>query len=222
VKRLAEDVFLLRGFPPHAINVYLVGDVVIDAGTRHASRRILSQVRGRRVAAHALTHVHPDHQGASHALCDTLAIPLWCGEGDVPAMEQPERLRESQPPSLLNRVIDRAWGGPPHPVARALREGDLVAGFRVLETPGHSVGHVAFWREADRVLILGDVFFGLHPLTGLPGVHEPPTGFSADPARNRASERRLAALRPALCCFGHGPPLRDPDRLASFVQRLPA
>ena len=49
MKRLAEDVYLLRGFPPHAINVYLVGDVIVDAGTRYAARRILAQVRGRAV-----------------------------------------------------------------------------------------------------------------------------------------------------------------------------
>ncbi len=42
-------------------------------------------------------------------------------------------------------------------VDRALAEGDEVAGFRVLDTPGHSPGHVAYWRESDGVLICGDV-----------------------------------------------------------------
>jgi len=65
VKLLADGVWLLSGFPPNAINVYLVEDVLVDAGTRHARRRILRQLRGRKVAAHALTHVHPDHQGSS-------------------------------------------------------------------------------------------------------------------------------------------------------------
>ena len=46
-------------------------------------------------------------------------------------------------------------------------------------------------------------------------------GTNNDPARNRACVRRLAELRPALACFGHGPPLRDPDKLADFVARLP-
>ncbi len=83
MRRLAEDVFQLQGRPPNAINVYLVGDVIVDAGTRHAARRILRQVRGRAVGAHVLTHVHPDHQGSTHELCETLAIPLWCGELDA-------------------------------------------------------------------------------------------------------------------------------------------
>ena len=41
-----------------------------------------------------------------------------------------------------------------------------------------------------------------------------------DPARNRESARRLAALEPALACFGHGAPLRDPGKLGDFVARL--
>jgi hypothetical protein len=31
--------------------------------------------------------------------------------------------------------------------------------------------------------------------------------------------RRLAELRPALAVFGHGPPLRDPARLAQAAMR---
>ncbi len=41
MKQLAEDVYLLRGWPPNAINVYLVGDVLVDAATRQAERRIV-------------------------------------------------------------------------------------------------------------------------------------------------------------------------------------
>jgi glyoxylase-like metal-dependent hydrolase (beta-lactamase superfamily II) len=223
MKQLAEDVHLLRGFPPNAINVYLVGDVLIDAATRQGEKRVMRQIAGGTVNAHALTHAHPDHQGASHAICEKLGIPLWCGQGDVPAMETPGAL--ALPPAVpwpIRFFENTFWVGPAHPVARALQEGDEVAGFTVLETPGHSPGHVAFWRERDRTLILGDVLFNMHPLTGRPGLREPAAMFTPDPARNRESARRLAELRPALACFGHGPPLRDPDRLSEFVAMLPA
>lgn len=218
MKRLAEDVYMLRGFPPNAVNVYLVGDVLIDSGTRFAARRVLSQVRGRPVNLHALTHAHPDHRGASHQVCETLAVPLWCGAADMATVQG--TARPTGPGARFTGALDRAWAGPPHAVARGLREGDQVAGFEVLEVPGHSPGHVAFWRAADRILILGDVLTNMHLLTGVPGLHEPPTVLSSDPAANRDSARRVAALRPALACFGHGPPLRDADRLAAFVSGL--
>ncbi len=221
MKQLAEGLYQLSGRPRNAINVYLARDVLIDAATRQAERRILRQLEGRTVSAHALTHAHPDHQGSSHAVCECLGIPLWCGEADVPAVETPGAIKNPKAPAWLNRVQERFWTGPPHPVARALHEGDEVAGFKVLETPGHSVGHVSYWRESDRVLIVGDVLGNMNFITGIPGLNTPPDLFTPDPARNRESARRLAALEPALACFGHGAPLRDPRKLADFVARLP-
>ncbi len=220
MRELAPGVHMLDGRPRNAINVYLVDDVLIDAATRQAERRIMRQIAGRTVNAHALTHAHPDHQGSSHAICERLGIPLWCGQGDIPAMERPGGIASSQAPGWLNRLQQRFWTGPPHPVSRALLEGDEVAGFTVLESPGHSPGQVAYWRESDRVLILGDVLNNMNVMTGRPGLHEPPRVFTPDPPRNRRSARRLAELRPALTCFGHGAPLRDPVRLSDFVDRL--
>jgi hydroxyacylglutathione hydrolase len=221
MKQLAEDVWMLRGWPPNAINVYLIGDVLLDAATRQGEKRIMRQIAGRDLSAHALTHAHPDHQGSSHAICERLGLPLWCGQGDVPAMETPGAISNPKAPRWLNAMQQRYWTGPPHPVARVLREGDTVAGFEVLETPGHSAGHLAYWRESDRVLILGDVLNNMNVMTGVPGLHEPPQLFTPDPARNRASARRLAELRPSLACFGHGAPLRDPEALAAFIASLP-
>jgi hydroxyacylglutathione hydrolase len=221
LKKLADDLHILSGFPPFAINVYLMGDVLVDAGSRHASKRILRQLRGRTLAAHALTHAHADHQGSSHVVCEALRIPLWCGADDADAVED-GRIRDRMPSHPINSLIGRAFVGPPHPVARRLREGDEVAGFQVLEVPGHSAGHIAFWREHDRALVCGDVFTNIDTITGLPGLHEPKTFFTPDPARNRESMRRLAELEPALVCFGHGMPLRNAGKLTRFTDKVTA
>jgi len=221
MREVAPGVLKVFGLPPNAINVYVAGDVLIDAGTKLARRRIMRALRGRAIAAHALTHAHPDHQGSSHAVCTELGIPLWCGAGDADAMEGPGGVARSQPPGLVNRLQDRFWTGPPHPVARRLREGDEVAGFAVLETPGHSPGHVAYWRESDRVLIAGDVMTNMDVRTGVPGLREPLRIFTPDPARNRESIRRLAALEPEVVLFGHGAPLRNRRKLERFVENLP-
>lgn len=218
MKRLADGLHMLGGFPPNAINVYLMGDVLVDAATRRAGRRILGQLDGHRVSTHVLTHAHPDHQGASREVCERLGVELWCGERDADAMESGDM---GQKDHLINKVITWAWAGPPYPVARRLREGDEVAGFRVLDVPGHSPGHVAYWRESDRTLIAGDVLNNMNVMTGITGLHEPRVEFTTDPAQNRESARRLAALEPALVCFGHGPPLRDTAKLVSFVESLP-
>jgi glyoxylase-like metal-dependent hydrolase (beta-lactamase superfamily II) len=60
----------------------------------------------------------------------------------------------------------------------------------------------------------------MHPLLGIPQLREPPEFFTPDPAQNRESARKLAALEPALVCFGHGPPLRDTKKFTDFVAGL--
>lgn len=220
MKRLAEGVWQLRGFPPDGINVYLLEDVVVDAATRHAGRRILRELRGREVSAHALTHAHADHQGASKEICETLGVPFWVGNGDDDAAERPELIGQRQPEHPFNRFAMRSWVGPGRRVDRVLREGDSVAGFEVLHTPGHSAGHKAFWRESDRVLVLGDVLNSIDVMTGIRGLHEPKWFFTPDPAENRRSARRLAGLEPSLVLFGHGPPMRDTGKFVRFVKGL--
>lgn len=126
-------------------------------------------------------------------------------------------LTRGLPANPVTRLQQRLWAGPAHPVARALREGDLVAGFTVLETPGHAPGHIALWRERDRVLVAGDTMNGMHLLTTRRGVREPPAIFTPDPPLNRQSIRRLAALDPLVTVFGHGPECRNRDELHALV-----
>jgi hydroxyacylglutathione hydrolase len=221
MKQLAPDVWMLSGFPPNAINVYVIGDVLIDASTRYATRRILRQIDDLEINAHALTHAHPDHQGASHNVCERLGIPFWVGERDADAAENPELIGQRQPSHPIARFFVKTCTGPGHPVDRKLHEGDEVAGFQVLDCPGHSAGHVAFWRESDRVLVLGDVLNSQDIFTGIHGLHEPRPYLTPDPAENRRSARKLAALEPKLTLFGHGPPVRDTTKLVEFVAGLP-
>lgn len=225
MKQLADGVWQLGGFPPNAINIYLVegpgGAALIDAGSRHDDRRIRKQTADRNLNLLALTHAHGDHQGAAKATCEREGIPLACHSADVAAMEGREPFALGNPNHPMSRLSAWAFAGPPHEVGRVLGEGDDVAGFRVLHTPGHTPGHVTYWRESDRVAIAGDVLFGMHPALGIPGLHEPPDFFTADPAENRRSIRKLAELEPDLVCLGHGPPVRHAARkLADFTQKL--
>jgi hydroxyacylglutathione hydrolase len=221
MKELADGVWQLSGFPPNLMNVYLVGDVLVDAATRQSGRRIVRQLKGRDLAAHMLTHAHSDQQGASREVCETFGIPFWVGAEDADAAERPELILERQPTHPVNRFIWRTMAGPGRRVDRKLEDGDDVAGFTLLHTPGHSAGHMALWRERDGVLICGDVLASMDTLTGVRGLREPKDFLTPDPARNRDSARRLAALKPNLVLFGHGPPLTETMRLGEFVDSLP-
>jgi glyoxylase-like metal-dependent hydrolase (beta-lactamase superfamily II) len=214
---VAAGVWQLTGRPRHWVNCYLAGDVLIDTATRWAERRLLRELGQRPLHLVALTHCHPDHQGCARVLCTRFHAPLACHADDAAAVEGRAPL---QPDNRIIRFGARWFGGPPCPVGRILKDGDEVAGFRVIHAPGHTPGHVIYFRDADRVAVAGDVFANIHFITGRVALQEPPSIFSTARAQNRVSMRLLASLKPAVTCFGHGPPLRDPGQLEAFVARL--
>ncbi len=210
---VAPDVTLIPSAFGTVVNCFLVGDVLIDAGLPWESRRLERILRGRKLRAHALTHAHPDHMGGTRRICDSAHIPLWCGERDVHAAESGRMALTTKnkvwiPPQMLVLPTEGQR------VTRVLREGaEAGAGFIALETPGHTLGHLSFWREKDRILICGDVMMGMSFLTMKAGIYKPFSLFSYDMHLNYTSAKRLAALRPNIVCFGHGPVLRDPSKL---------
>jgi len=219
LKYLAPGVWRLRELPRPLINVYLAGDVLIDAGRRWDKGRIFKELDGREISMVALTHVHPDHQGCAKAVCEARGVPLACHADDVDAMEGRRPVAASPKPTA--QLFGKLWTGPPRKVDRVLREGDEVAGFRVVHAPGHARGEVIYFRDSDRVAICGDVIRNMSYATGLPGIKEPPDIFTVDPAENRRSIRKLAELDPGLILPGHGPAVTDMAGFERFVATLP-
>jgi glyoxylase-like metal-dependent hydrolase (beta-lactamase superfamily II) len=91
-----------------------------------------------------------------------------------------------------------------------------LPGWRWIATPGHSPGHVSFFRDADRALIAGDAFVATKQesatavLTQRPEIHGPPMYYTMDWTAAWVSVRRLVALAPRVAVTGHGVPLMGP------------
>lgn len=213
---VADGVWMLRlqrGF----LNVYLVDDVLIDAGMPWSAGAIVRGLDGHAVGAHAITHAHPDHMGSSDTMCRRFGVPFWAGERDVAVAEDPGKMARDFVPLPRTPISDafmRLTSGPGHRVDRPLRAGDAVGSFTVVDTPGHTRGHISLWREDDGVLIVGDA------LWNLPRLRPPLAAVNTDNRQLRESVRAIAALRPAVACFGHGPVLRDPDAIERVAAAL--
>ena len=227
IERIAPGVTRFSLVPLDFLNVYRIEDeegraALVDSGARFHRRSLLAALKDQPPTTLALTHAHPDHQGSAHAICTAFDIPLLCGEEDREAMETGrQHLLMPRPDGVFAR-LSGSFAGPPHPVGGSLSEGDEIAGFRVLETPGHTLGHRSFYRKSDGVMILGDVFLNRSPVTMRVGLTEPIAAATVDPALNRESIRKVAALEPAVVCFGHGAPLREPGKVADFAAGLGA
>ena len=221
MKLIAKDVYQIPVMPRNSINTYLVEDFLIDAGIKSSFNTIVKSIKGKAVSTHVLTHAHADHQGSSRAICEKLNIPLWCSESEKPQAETGNATKEyPRPDHIIVKLQRNYWAGDACKVAKTIKENDMIGEFRVFETPGHSSGHLSFFREKDGVLIVGDTLVNMNLITTFVGLHEPPSLFTLDREQNIKSIKKLASLNPKILCFGHGPALINTGQLQQFAKKL--
>jgi glyoxylase-like metal-dependent hydrolase (beta-lactamase superfamily II) len=99
-----------------------------------------------------------------------------------------------------------------------------MPGWRAVFTPGHTAGHISFFRDEDRVLIAGDAVITIDQqhatklLTQVREFHGPPQYFTPDWEQAHRSIRTLADLRPFTVATGHGLPIAGEDVPRLLVQ----
>ncbi len=212
---VAEGVWVVQGQPGRC-NVYLIEDeggvTLFDAGARTMVRSVAAagaKLGGiRRVV---LGSGHTDHRGTAPAL----GVPVYCHPDEVQDAEGsggfrywPEGLAGLPTPHRqIQRVLHRfVWDGGPVEIAGTVKEGDEVAGFRVIELPGNAPGLIGLWRESDRLALTSDTFYTLEMWGRDCPPKVPFEVYSYDTEQARASIRKLAALEPAAAWPGHAKP----------------
>jgi glyoxylase-like metal-dependent hydrolase (beta-lactamase superfamily II) len=222
MQKIAQDVYHIPLMPRNSINCYIIEGVLIDSGIRSSFNKIQKSIKEVPIHSHALTHAHPDHQGCTDIICKEYKVPLYCHEKEVSRAES--GIVTSEYPSSRNviaRFQQEYWAGSGHTVTKTLNNGDSLEGFKVIETPGHSSGHISFFREKDGVLIIGDVATNMNLLTTIKGLHLPPNLFTSDKLENIYSLIKLSELNPKIICFGHGQVLNNNGkRFEKFVNRI--
>ena len=210
------------------MNVYLVRDdercgvLVFDAGEKGMAASIVAAAAPHGgISRVVLGHGDTDHRGAAPALrayadvlCHPDAVEQAQGAGGRDYW-RPETLPVNV--RLLHAFAHRfVWDGGAVHIDGTVREGDRLAGFEVIDLPGHAPGLIGLWRESDRVALVSDCFY----MTDMHGRPQPPSvpldGYNLDSAQARRSIRKLAALGPAVVCPGHLGPLTGPAVVAQL------
>ncbi|MGH8945379.1 MAG: MBL fold metallo-hydrolase [Acidimicrobiia bacterium] len=129
------------------------------------------------VGSVVITHKHPDHQGSLQPVLAATDAPWYAGAGDIPA------------------ITASSQGTP-------VGDGDRVDELDIIETPGHTPGHISVLDSTAGILVAGDAING-----GNSGVAGPNPDFSEDMDLANASVAKLAGFDYEVVLFGHGEPV---------------
>jgi glyoxylase-like metal-dependent hydrolase (beta-lactamase superfamily II) len=208
--------------------------VLIDTGIPGSAGTIIRAAVQRfgensRPAAILLTHGHFDHVGTVQALAEQWDTPVFAHIREHPFLNGTSSYPPPDPSvgGGLMTLLSPLYPKGPIDISRWLEplpEGQVpgMPGWKWLETPGHAPGHVSFWRESDRAMIVGDAFITTKQESAYsvamqrPELHGPPQYFTPDWINAGESLRRLAALQPELVITGHGPPMQGPKMRAAL------
>jgi hydroxyacylglutathione hydrolase len=228
VDQIADGVWVVRGgFPQKIMNVYLIADgdgvLAFDAGISAMARGIASAAAPLGgLTRVVLGHGHVDHRGSAPAL----GVPVFCHPDNVADTEGDGGVHYADFSQLdwyarpILRWLIHVWDGGPVKVEGTVKEGDDVAGFKVVDLPGHAPGLIGLWRESDRLALASDTFYTLNPQTGQKGAPRiPHHAFNHDTEQAKASIRKLAEMEPASAWPGHAEPVTG-DVRAQLEQAL--
>jgi glyoxylase-like metal-dependent hydrolase (beta-lactamase superfamily II) len=259
-KEIAPGVYCMEvGKGVSRSNVYFVRSgaswVLVDAASANCGRLIQKTAESlfgvnTRPTSILLTHDHPDHAGAALELARMWGCPVYLHPDELPlaVIRELSVIKKYANPMdrwiilpilrlMPRRRVDALLSKDSlKEVAQAFDPAATVPGlpdWECIPTPGHSPGHIAFFRTSDRVLITGDALatVDLNSFRGflswaLRRNRQRVSGSPWYSTWNRQAARNsvavLAKLEPRVLAPGHGIPMmgkRTAQELHAFANR---
>ena len=206
-------------------NAYVVreedGVTLVDTGPRGGLAGVRAAIArtGLPLRRIVLTHAHGDHvAGVDVLLEDGVTLIAGRREARLMAGDLTPASGEARPAKA------RSVAAPSATPTRLVADGDRVGSLQVVDTPGHTPGHIALLDTRDGTLIAGDALttLGRVAVSGDLVWRWPfPALLTWDKAVARSSALRLAELLPARLATGHGPVVDDAEAVIRRALDLP-
>ena len=238
VHEIASDIAYQR---LAIVNVAYVGTpgarewVLVDAGIPGTKRFIMNAVEerfgeGSRPTAIVMTHGHFDHVGVLKELAEEWDVPIYAHELELAYINGSTSYREPDPSvgGGMMAALSRFYPRGPIDISQWLQvlpeDGTVpgMPGWQWIYTPGHTAGHVSFWRESDRALIAGDAFITTDQESAYAvatqelEIQGPPMYFTPHWDDARTSVSKLADLQPQIAVTGHGRAIKGTELRAGL------
>lgn len=239
-----EEMTGIVRVPVAFVNAYIVeadgGFAIVDTGLWGVGATLIRAAVAARFGAGArphaivLTHGHFDHAGSARALAEAWDVPVYAHRLELPYLTGQSDYPPEDPTvggtlANLSRLFPRRGPNLGSHLRSLAPEGEVpgLSGWRAIPTPGHTRGHVSFFRESDGVLLAGDALATMDqesPLELLVQHRQlrwPPAPLTTDWQAAQRSIEHLSTLRPYAIAAGHGLPMVGSgvvDELAAFAR----
>lgn len=212
--------------------------VLIDAGMPNSAGKIIALVEerygeGAKPEALILTHGHFDHVGAAVDLVKEWDIPVFAHRLEIPYLTGQESYPKPDGTVEGGAIAKMSPLFPHEPINLGAhihllpQDGSVpfLPDFQWVHTPGHTPGHVSFFREKDGALIAGDAFVTVKQdtlykvITQEKEINGPPRYLTPDWGAAWNSVRILEALQPSVAITGHGKQMEG-EELSHSLHKL--
>ncbi|MCY8230978.1 MBL fold metallo-hydrolase [Priestia endophytica] len=221
----------LYSYTTQIVNVCFIGGkgdefVLVDAGMPKSAQSIISEIENRfgsnaRPKAILLTHAHFDHVGALLELLRHWDVPVYAHKAELPYLqgekdyERPDQTVEGGMVVKMSPLFPTESINISSHVSHLHDDGSIpeLPEWEWIHTPGHTEGHVSFFRKRDRALIVGDAFITTKQenlfdvITQKLEISGPPRYLTTDWKAAKRSVEHLASLHPEVAITGHGKPV---------------
>jgi glyoxylase-like metal-dependent hydrolase (beta-lactamase superfamily II) len=218
--KITDNIYVV---PEVIANSYILTDpdglTIIDTGLPYSEKRILEYIASlgrsaRDIRRILITHADLDHYGCLAALQKANGACTYASRLEAVSMAKGQSSRpvgrsiDTALKRVMFAMMSRLMKATPIQVDEILTEGQVLpvlGGLRVVETAGHSPGHLSYFLPSAGILFCGDSMRS----DGKRGFRASRSRNDWDQALASVSVRKQAGLGAQIVCPGHGPVVRE-------------